>query len=207
MLIIGRGRSFFVVVDVQSVCMVWSGGILDRSGPLPLGINLIFWEMKKTSWWKASSWKHQHTVIALLRTYHHPQWDCQTESWGLKDWHHLIIEKIKNEIEVCFLRSSHIRETPSPLSFHFHYLLLSGRSSGWVSFPSLSCRHWFPSRSLPVSSSHPDSCSSSFSSPSWRDPLRWIVWWLLPQFSAARQTCSPDSSDMGPTEKPHHVYS
>lgn len=203
MLIIGC--SVFVVVDIQSVCMVWSGGILNWSGSLPLGKNLIVWESKKIAWFKFSNALNnrgsQNTRIALLSTYHHPEWDCQTGSWGLKDWHHLIIEETNIWIQVCFLGRSHMHQLFRPLSFHFLYLLLSAKPSGWVSFPSLSCRHWSPSQSLLVSSSHPDSCFSSFSSLSWRDHLRWIAWWLPPQFSAARQTCSPDSSDTGPTGK------
>lgn len=46
MLVIGRGMSVLAVVDVQSFCMVWSRGILNRSGPLPLGSKLIICEMK-----------------------------------------------------------------------------------------------------------------------------------------------------------------
>lgn len=81
------------------------------------------------------------------------------------------------------------------------YLLRSVRLSGWVSFLSWSCRRWSPSRSPPAFSLHPDSCFSSFSSPSCRGHLHWITWWLLPRSSAARQTCSPDSLDVGPTGK------
>lgn len=88
------------------------------------------------------------------------------------------------------------------------YLLRSVRLSEWVSFLSWSCRHWSLSRSPPASSLHPNSCFSSFSSPSCRGHPHWIAWWLLPRSSAARRTCSPDSSDVGPTEK-HiaHTYS
>lgn len=46
MLVIGRGTSVFAVVDVQSFCVVRSWGILNRSGPLPLGKELIIWEIK-----------------------------------------------------------------------------------------------------------------------------------------------------------------
>lgn len=46
MLVIGRGPSVFAVVDVQSFCVVRSWGILNRSRPLPLGKQVIIWEIK-----------------------------------------------------------------------------------------------------------------------------------------------------------------
>lgn len=52
MLVIGRVPSVIVVVDVQSFCMVWSWGILNRSGPLPLGTELIIWMIKVIAWLK-----------------------------------------------------------------------------------------------------------------------------------------------------------
>lgn len=50
MLVIGRGSSVFAIVDVQSFCVVWSWGILNRSGALPLGNELIIWEIKVMAW-------------------------------------------------------------------------------------------------------------------------------------------------------------
>lgn len=41
MLVIDRSALLSVVLDVQSVCMVWPWRILHRRGPLPLGTKLI----------------------------------------------------------------------------------------------------------------------------------------------------------------------
>lgn len=68
-LVIGRGPSVFAVVDVQSFRMVWSRGILNRSGPLPLGKEVIIWEIKGIVWVKlilnavngGGGSKHMHT--------------------------------------------------------------------------------------------------------------------------------------------------
>lgn len=52
LLVIGRALSVSVVVDVQSFCVVGSGGILNRSGPLPLGSKLVIWDINTMSWLK-----------------------------------------------------------------------------------------------------------------------------------------------------------
>lgn len=46
MLLIGGGSSVFAVMDVQSFCMVGSRGVLDRPRSLPLGAELVVWEIK-----------------------------------------------------------------------------------------------------------------------------------------------------------------
>lgn len=80
MLVIGRGPSVFVVVDVQSFCMVGSGGILNRSGPLPLGNKLIVWDIKMIVWLKfykcSKQGRKEYTCtmgMAMSGTYHHPE--------------------------------------------------------------------------------------------------------------------------------------
>lgn len=53
MLVVGRGPPLCVpVVDVQSLGVVRSRGILNGSGPLPLGNRLIIWNVKVTVWLK-----------------------------------------------------------------------------------------------------------------------------------------------------------
>lgn len=51
-LVIRRGPSVFAVMDVQSFCMMRSWGILNRPGPLPLGNELIIWEISVIAWLK-----------------------------------------------------------------------------------------------------------------------------------------------------------
>lgn len=52
LLVIGRGPSVFTVMDVQSFCMMRSRRILNRPGPLPLGNELVIWEISVITWLK-----------------------------------------------------------------------------------------------------------------------------------------------------------
>lgn len=83
------------------------------------------------------------------------------------------------------------------------YLLKSVKPSVWVSFLLQSCRYLSPSQFAPVSSLHQGNYVSSSSSLSCRGRPRWPVSSLPPQSSAARQTCSPNSSDVGPVGRQH----